>query len=552
MKKELKFTAQTENIAQAVDFIENALKLTVSEQKTVYKSTLAAEELLVQMIKNADSEQSIVTVQISVGKRRSRIGITCKGAEWKLEDLESLRTGIDISELEDEQAVMISHMLIRALSDDLKLRHSRGINFAQLNIRTAKAEHNKTVLLFMLSGILLGLLLRFLCPDAVCGFVSANIFSVGSTLFMNAVKMIVAPLVFFSIAESMMDFSDFKVFGKISGKILSLYFFTTAVAIGVGYAVFQLIQPGDPARMDAVMAVAGAAETQEAAALSMREILTDIVPKNLTSMFLSDNMLQIIFVAILTGIASSLLGEYSKPVQNFIKAASSLFSRMTNMILKLLPPATLCFMANAVLTTNAASVASLTEVLLVSFIALLVMILVYALLLVIAKINPIRFFDGFKKAMLTAFTTASSSGTMPVSMKALDKMGVSPKIYSFSIPLGATVNMDGASICYVITVLYMMRIFGIQPDGGMLMSLFLSVMLLSIGTPGIPGAAVAMMALLFAQFGIPVGAVGFVVPLIMLLEYARTVANVTGDAVVTMIVAKSEGLLDEARTAKKR
>ncbi len=552
MKKELKFAAKTENIGKAVDFIESTLKLTALEQKIIYKNTLAAEEMLVQMIKNADSEQSIVTVQISVGKDRSKISISCKGTEWKLEDLETLREGIDYSELDDEQTVIISRMLIRALSDDLKLRYSRGINFAQLNIRTAKADHNQTVLLFMLSGIVLGLILRILFPETVCGFVSANIFSVGTTLFMNAVKMIVAPLVFFSIAESMMDFSDYKVFGKISGKIIAMYFFTTAIAIGVGYAVFQLMQPGDSSQLDALMAVAGKTETQTAGALSIREIITDIIPTNMANAFLSDNMLQIIFVAILTGIASSLLGEYSQPVQNFIKAANSLFTRITNMIMKLLPLATLCFMANLVLTTNTSSVASLAKLFFVSYFALLVMFVVYAILLAVFKINPVSFFFGFKKAMLTAFTTASSNATMPVSMKSLDEMGVSSKVYSFSIPLGATINMDGASIGYVITVLFVMRIFGIQPDGGTLLSLLLSVMLLSIGTPGVPGAAVAMLALLFKQFGIPAGAVGFVVPLTMLLDYGRTMSNVTGDAVVTMIVAKSEGLLDEAKLMKKR
>ena len=547
MKKELKIAACQENIGAAVEFIENTLKSTSLGPERIYKSTLAVEETLVQMIKNADSMLSIVTIRINAGKKCTKIGISCKGAEWKLMDLEMPRSEAKLTDLDDEQASVISHILIKSMSEHLKLRHSRGINFAQFSIRSAKRGQNKAVFLFMLAGIVLGLLLRTLFSADVCGFVSANVFSLGSTLFMNAMKMVVAPLVFFSIAESMTDFSDYKVFGRIGGKVMALYFVTTAIAIGVGYAVFQITNPGDPGQVDTVLAIAGTTETQAASTLSIRELLAGIIPANLVEAFLSGDMLQIIFVAILTGTASGLLGEYSSPVQDFIKAANSLFTRITNMILKLLPLATFCFMANTVLTTDIGSIASLAKVLLVSHLALLVMLIVYGILLVMAKVPPLAFFSKFKGAMLTAFTTASSSGSMLVTMNALDEMGVSPKVYSFSIPLGATINMDGASISYVITALFMMRVFGIQMDGGLLFTLFLSVMLLSIGTPGIPGASIAMTALLFTQFGIPAGAVGYVMPLIMLGDYARTMSNVTGDAVVTTIVAKTEGLLDESR-----
>ena len=552
MKKEMKFAAKRENITAAVEFIENMLKLTALDQKKIYKNTLAAEETLLQIIKNADSERSIVTVRITTRKKLAKIGISCKGSEWKPEVSETLLSEMKLTGLEDEQASVISHMLINAMGEHFKVRHSRGINFAQLDIRSEKAGGNNAVFLFMLAGIVLGSLMRLLAPADVCGFVSSNIFSLGSTMFMNAMKMVVAPLVFFSIAESMTGFSDYKVFGRIGGKVITLYFLTTVIAISVGYAVFQLTRPGDPSQINAVLAVAGTTETQTASTLSLRELLTGIIPENLAGAFHSGDMLQIIFIAMLIGMASGSLGEYSHCVQEFIRAGNSLFTRITNMILKLLPPATLCFMANTVLTMDMGSFASLAKVLAVIHVALLVMIFVYGILLVLVKIDPLAFFSGFKGAMLTAFSTASSNGSIPVTMGALDKMGISPQVYSFSIPLGSTINMHGSSIGYVLIVLFMMRIFDIQLNTGMLFSLFLSVTLLSVGTPGIPGASIAMTALLFTQFGIPAGAVGFVIPLIMLGEYARTMSNVTGDAVVTAIVAKSEGLVDMTRLSRKK
>lgn len=552
MRNETKIFAIKENVGEAVKFIENMLKTDSLSQTKIYKSTLVAEEVLVQMIENADSEKSVITIRVRTGKKGSQIGISCKGTEWKLKELTTLRDEIELSELEEEQSSIISQMLIGAMSEDIKLRHSRGINYAQLNIRMKKAGQNGAMLLFMLSGIALGLILRLLAPATFCGLVSDNIFSPCSTLFMNAIKMIVAPLVFFSIAESMTGFSDYKVFGRIGVKVIALYFFTTVIAIVLSFAVFRIMQPGDPSQKSAVMTIAGMTQTQEVSALTIRDFLTGIVPSNLAGAFLSGDMLQIIFLAMLIGVASGLLGEYSRPVQDFIKAANSLFTQVTNMILKLLPLATFCFMANTVLTTDAKSITALAYVLLVIYVALIAMLLVYVLILAAAKVSPTAFISGFRKAMMTAFTTASSNGAMPVSMKALDNMGVSPKVYSFSIPLGATINMDGASIGYVIMVLFMMRIFGINPDGTMLLSLFLSVMLLSIGTPGIPGSAIAMTAMLFAQFGIPAGAIGYVIPLIMLSDYGRTMSNVTGDAVVTAVVAKSENLLNIQMLRRKK
>ena len=552
MRKETKIPALKENVGEAVEFIENALKTDSLDQTKIYKSTLVAEEILVQMIENADGAKNVITIRVQTGKKGSQIGISCKGTEWELKDLKTLRDEMKLSELEEEQSSIISQILIGAMSENIKLRHARGINYAQLNIRSDKAGHNGAMLLFMLLGIALGLLLRLLAPANFCSFVSDNIFSPGSTMFMNAIKMIVAPLVFFSIAESMTGFSDYKVFGRIGVKVIVLYFFTTAIAIVLSFAIFRIMRPGDPSQRSAVMTIAGMTQTQEASALTIRGFLTGIVPSNLAGAFLSGDMLQIIFVAMLIGVASGLLGEYSRPVQDFIKAANSLFTQVTNMILKLLPLATFCFMANTVLTTDANSITALAYVLLVIYVALLAMFLVYCLILAAAKISPTAFISGFRKAMMTAFTTASSNGAMPVSMKALDNMGVSPKVYSFSIPLGATINMDGASIGYVIMVLFMMRIFGINPDGTMLLSLFLSVMLLSIGTPGIPGSAIAMTAMLFTQFGIPAGAIGYVIPLIMLSDYGRTMSNVTGDAVVTAVVAKSENLLNIQMMRRKK
>ena len=550
MKKEMKFSAQMESVGCAKTFIETTLSTVPLEQKKSLRYILAAEEMLIQMVEHADSEESIITVRIETGKRGAKITISCKGREWKLEKLDVLSRGLNLTQLEDDQASIISHMLLSSMSEKVKLRHSHGVNFGELSIEAGKSDRNNAVLKCMLIGIALGLLLKFALPDNVEDFLSVNVFSLCSTMFLNAIKMIVVPLVFFSIADSMTGFSDYKVFGKIGGKIIALYFLTTAIAIALAVGIFQLMKPGDPSQKDVVMAIAGNVETSGGNMLTIREMLLNIIPVNFAGAFHSGDMLQIIFLAVLVGIASGMLGGYSEPAQKFIRVANSLFSQIACIILKVLPLATLCFMANTVLTINLDSMTLLLHAFITQHIALLLMICVYCVMLAITRINPMVFLRKFKDAMLTAFTTASSSGSMPVVMKSLDDMGVSPKIYSFSIPLGATINMDGASIGYVVTLLFMMRIFGIPLDGSNLLSIFITVMMLSIGTPGIPGACIAMTAMLFTQYGIPAGTVGFVMPMILLSDYMHTMSNVTGDAVVTTIVAKSENMLDMQKMNK--
>lgn len=536
--------ASESSISEGMIFIENSLKEKKIDKKSLVKTLLLCEELLVQMIKHADSPDTNMHIDISRSAKSPSISISCKGEKYDLAETEALNNIVGLHEVEDdEQISVISHLILKSQSEKISLKYSNGINKAV--VRTGKAESSNKIISFMLFGIVTGLIFKFFIPASVTAFANTYIFSIGQELFMDSIKMVVGPLVFFSIAESMMGFSDYTTFGRIGTKIIGLYFLTTMMAIGIAYAVFQILKPGDPSQAAAVMEMIGTVPKQAVAEVSIRDTIVEIIPTNFVSAFLNSDMLQIIFVGVFVGIVSGLLGESSGRIQTFIKDGNTLFSRMTTAITKFMPVAVFCIMANVMLSIGVDSLLSLIKAFAVTLIGIGFMIVFYMLFLsVAAGLSPFIFFKKYKDALIMAFSTASSNATMPVSMLCLDKIGVSKKVYAFSIPLGATINMNGTSVFYTIMTLFMARIFDIQLDSGLLFSVFVSVFMLSIGTPGVPGASIACLAMLFSQIGVAPEAVGYIMIISTLGDFFQTASDVVGDAVVTTVVAKTENLLD--------
>lgn len=543
------YIAKTNNISEAVKFAEQCLDENFDSKKKA-RFLLSLEEILVQLCDHAANEETVVHVKISKSRQQVAVNLSCAGDSFSLDEGSSLDDLMNGLEEDDEQYRIIKSMLQKLYSDNVCLRNSKGVNRVLLTIEPKK-KTNKTIVAIG-AGIVAGLFVRFLIPQTVTDFVLTNVVTLISDLFMHAIKMVLVPLVFFSIAESVGGFSDYQSFGRIGAKVVGMYMLTTAFAIALAFGIFMIFKPGAPDVLSSVQAVMGTTGEVQTTTVSLRSTLLNIIPTNIAAAFSNGDMLQIIFIGVLVGLAGNMLGEGSQAVRDFIHIGNSLFSQITTLVIKALPTAVFCIMVNLIATTSAESIVSLAGLFGVVFLAIACMILVvYAMLLWSkTKSNPKNFYKGFSEAEIMAFSTCSSSATMPVSMKCLDKMGVSPKIYSFSIPLGATINMDGSSICYMIMTLFMMRVFSIPLTGSTLFSICLSVLLLSVATPGAPGAGIACQAMLLAQVGIPAEAVSFLLAVYTLLDFVRTTSNVVGDAVVTTVVAKSEGMLDENKFRK--
>ena len=364
-------------------------------------------------------------------------------------------------------------------------------------------------------------------------------------MFLNALKMIVGPVVFFSIACCISQFGDLKEAGRIGGKIMGFYLLTTVLAILTATGVFELLKPGNP-ELAAKLAGDAATVSVSDVSISIKDTIVGIIPANFVKPFLDSNMMQLIFLAVLIGIALEKIGEHSRLLKDIFEACNDLFLKITVMLVRFIPVATFCSIVSVVLKTGPDVLLSMLAMLGTFAVGIVAMITVYCILLgVIGRLNPIPFLKKYSPTMLQVFGMASSNAAIIVNMDACEnKLGISKKIYSLSIPLGATVNMDGTCIYLVIFGMALARVFGVDINGGMMLSMFFSVFVLSVGAPGVPGAGLVCLSVLLTQLNVPLAGIGLVMGLDSLLGMMRAMSNSLGDVTASLIVAKSEKKLD--------
>ena len=388
-------------------------------------------------------------------------------------------------------------------------------------------------------------------------------------MFMNALMIIIAPVVFFSLVSCISQFKNLAELGRIGAKTMGMYLLTTVIAIVLAIAVFKIINPPCTGLVtdDAGQAVAEQVdETQSAVAdasqgdavqpssstgdiaKSLIDTVVNIVPSNFLSPFVEANTLQLIFLAVLCGLAVGMIGEYTVVLKEFFEACNSLFLTITQMIARFIPLAVFCSIMLMLINTGFSSLLSMLGMAATQILALALMMAIYCLLiLLMGRVNPITFLKKNREGMLTAFTLASSSAAMPVNMRTCtEKLGISPKIANFSIPLGATINMDGTTIFLAITGLFCAKAYGIDVPISLLITMSITIILLSLGAPGVPGAGLVCLTVVFSNLGVPVEACGLVIGVMSILDMIITMSNTTGDVACAVIVANSENMLDKS------
>lgn len=546
MRKQMLLDCRTESVAQALDFIHTTLTELGLDSRKITSTMLTAEELIVKLISEGSSTGKLhLRIWKQFGSIRLRI--SALGSAFPLEAAGLSLTALEDPELAPEAEMAIRSLILNAHKDEIRLKHRLGVNIADLTVKKSDQSNALRVLLALFGGVLFGLLLRLLAPGAVSGWLAVNGFGLVSSMFVNAVMMLVGPLVFFSMAACIAKFTDLTSLGRIGIKVLGCYLLTSVLALFVGYGTFLLFRPGSPALLNTAVSAAGdSALAAGGAAVSLRETVLNIVPDNFIAAFLDADMIQIIVLGMLLGASAGGLGKYSQGVQEMLDAMNELFSRAMTMVTKLLPAAIFCTMANMAITMDSSSFRSVLGIAGCVYFAAVLQMAVYGLLLLfLGRLNPFRFYRKFFPAMAAAFSLCSSNASMPMTMKTLDEqVGVSSKVYSFSIPLGSTVNMDGFCIFMVLTVLAFANALGMTFSGSMLFSLFLTVALLSLGAPGVPGSGAICLTMLLVKFHMPMELVGIAVSIYTMIDFIGTCCNVTGDAAVTTLVAADEHLLD--------
>lgn len=400
----------------------------------------------------------------------------------------------------------------------------------------------RRILIGLLLGAVAGLSLRGLAQGhPITDFLVGGVFDVGGKIFLASLQLLVVPLVLVSLTCGTAALDDVTKLGRIGGKTLGLYLLTTAIAISIAVAAALLVEPG--AGFDRT-GVAATAKLDEAP--SIAQTLIEILPTNPFQALAEGRTLQIIVFAILLGTAMTLAGPEARPLLALFESANVVVMKLVFLLMEIAPLGVFCLIAKVASEQGVGAFRPLAwyfaTVLGVLFVHAF---LVYPSLLLMTGLSPRTFFAKFRAPMGVAFSTASSNATLPVNLRTVEqKLGVHPSVASFTIPLGATVNMDGTAIMQGVATVFIAQVYGIEIGAGGFLTIVVTATLASIGTAGVPGVGMVMLAMVLRQMELPVEGIGLILGVDRLLDMTRTVVNITGDAIVSCVVAKSEGKLD--------
>ena len=527
--------------SDAVEFIRSSLDALGINPKLAQKTELLCEESIVMLAGHAP-EGAELQVQLRRFFGDVSVHLLMQGTAY--DPYDTLPEGeLEADALESEE--VIRSVLLRSHGEKYKYRHKNGVNHVQiLTGQSERATSHATVYALAL-GLLFGVLAKLAFPqpvtDALCTYALVPV----RTMFMNALKIVIAPVVFFSIVTCFSQFQSLADFGKLGAKVIGMYFMTTVIAVGIAIGMSYLLRPG--AWGFALSGVETAAVSVDTNVdTSLLSLIVNIVPSNLVAPFLESDTLQIIFLAVLCGIAVGAVGRYSTMLKELFEACCSLFLAITAMIAKLIPFAAFASVALMVIEMGGKSMLSVLSAGGVEIIAIFLMVCIYAaLIFLLARLNPLIFFRKIREGVLTSFTLSSSNAAMPTNLRiCTDKLGISPKVANFSIPLGATINMDGFSIFLAVMGLFLARAYGVTVPPSSLLTMALTVILLSMGCPGIPGSGLVCLGIVLKSLNVPMEALGLIIAIDPLLDMCDTASNVCGDMATATIVAKSENLLD--------
>lgn len=364
------------------------------------------------------------------------------------------------------------------------------------------------------------------------------------TIFLNLVKFIVVPIVLFSIMCGIISMSDIRKVGVIGLKTVVFYLCTTAFAVTIGLIGGNLFKGMFPV-------VATTDLTYEASAsTSFMDTLVNIFPSNFFKPLVEGNMLQVIVMAILMGFSIILVGEKNVRVVAAFNDLNDIFMKCMELILKLSPIGVFCLLCPIIATNGPAIIGSLAMVLLTAYICYIVhAAVVYSLTVkTMGGMSPVKFFKGMMPAIMFAFSSASSVGTLPINLDCTQKLGAKKEVASFVLPLGATINMDGTAIYQGVCAIFIASCYGIQLTLPQMLTIVLTATLASIGTAGVPGAGMVMLAMVLTSVGLPVDGIALVAGVDRIFDMGRTTVNITGDAACAIVVSNMEAKR-EAREA---
>ncbi|PKK88930.1 MAG: dicarboxylate/amino acid:cation symporter [Candidatus Wallbacteria bacterium HGW-Wallbacteria-1] len=441
-------------------------------------------------------------------------------------------------------------------------------NGATEGIIPARGKGASAILLMMILGLAAGLLINHFAGDDLKNTLVNWFFAPLGTAFLKSIQMLVVPLVFFSLAHGTASLGNLKRIGRIGGSITVYYLATTALAVTIALLLTNVAGPGKNINLKMgtpeINSIMNSADKSVSAdsirskiqnAPGFMEVLLDMIPRNPFKAMVEGKMLQLIFFSIILGISVTTATQATgRSALAFFETGTELMLGMIGLVMKFAPIGVFALVAKVASQQGADVLFKLMAYMLTMIGAFIVHgLLVYSSALkFLAGVSPLLFFRKFWKVMVVAFSTSSSNATIPVTLEACERdLGVPENICSFTIPFGATINMDGTAIMQGVAAIFVAQLYGIHLGLTAQLQIILTATLASIGTAGVPGVGLVMLAMVFQQVGLPLEAIGILWSVDRVLDMCRTAVNVTGDAVGSVVIARFEGVLDDAIMAEK-
>lgn len=399
-------------------------------------------------------------------------------------------------------------------------------------------------------GLVLGIVLGLIMNIVPAGYVKDTIlidgfFAVVGSGFIRLLMMVLVPVVFFSLSTGTSSLENVRTLGRIGSKTLLYYLFTTAIAICIALAVAVLVSPGVGVNTSAVLS----SEPKISEAVPLVDVFLNIIPKNAFDALSTGNMLQIIVFAIFVGLAVNIAGEKGTMIKNFLVQSNEVFLALTSVVMKLAPYGVFALVTRTFAKLGYSAMLPLGKYIIAVLIGLLIhTVIIYGgLLKIFTRLSFVRFIKKMSPVITVIFSTASSAATLPVTLDVVEKrLGVSNRVSSFTIPLGATINMDGTAIMQGVASVFVAQLYGVTLTANSYLTIIITATLASIGTAGIPGSGLIMLSMVLTSVGLPVENIAMIMGIDRFVDMCRSTINILGDAVCTLIIAKGENEFDES------
>ena len=534
-KQIIKYDLTLETLGEVSMKIEEYLREHNTDAKDIQTALLLLEEVSVRFLEHSPNDPVKVRV-------RNRLGSISLILSNEAEDFNP------ISEIKDwgtESEDYFRTLILRANAEKLDYARQSGRNVVHIKARKPKNRMMVLALLMLVAGTVLGLVMVHIMGVGSAKAFDYQVFETVSAMFFNALGMLIIPMIFCSVVTTIAGLSSLSDTGRLGGKALRTYMTTTALAILVGFGSAYLFLPRK--LPDAVMTLAKGHATASTVQLG-RDTLIGLIPKDIVAPIQNANIMQVMLLAVFVGMALGVLGEKIQVLNRLIEDLTNLFQTLVNMVAAFMPLVTLTATASLMINVGLPVIPLLGRLILTEIIAVAIMWVIYSLQLGIRGISPIPFWRAlpgyFRKSGLPNY----SGAYLPYSMELCTrKFGVSPRVTSFTTSLGATINMDGACVHFVLCSILFARLYNVALDANMIATIAIAVFILSMGDSAVQNSSLISMTSILTMMGVPTSALGLILGIDALLDMFRCGSNIIGDLSATLTIGKSEGEMDREK-----